>query len=131
MSIPRDSDRATIRIEVITSVERRRRWSRLEKERWVSALMEPGANASDIAPQAAIERTLLYRWRRQLAGSRKPASSIPIRIAPMALAAITIELACCARLKIDGALDGETLAKVVGALSTSARRAGGAERVER
>jgi transposase len=37
------------RIEVITSVERRRRWSRAEKERWVSALMEPGANASDTA----------------------------------------------------------------------------------
>ena len=119
------------RIEVITSVERRRRWSRLEKERWVSALTDPGANASDIARQAGIERSLLYRWLQQLAASRKPASFIPVRIAPTARAAITIEFACGARMKIEGALDGETLAKVVGALSASARRAGRAERAER
>ena len=49
----------------------------------------------------------------------------------MARAAITIEFACGARMKIEGALDGETLAKVVGALSASARRAGRAERAER
>jgi transposase len=37
------------RIEVITSVERRRRWSRAEKERWVTALDEPGAVAAEVA----------------------------------------------------------------------------------
>jgi transposase len=31
------------RIEVITSVERRRRWSRAEKARLVAAMEEPGA----------------------------------------------------------------------------------------
>jgi transposase len=31
------------RIEVITSVERRRRWSRVEKARLVAAMDEPGA----------------------------------------------------------------------------------------
>ena len=30
-------------VEVITSVQRRRRWSRSEKERIVAAAMEPGA----------------------------------------------------------------------------------------
>jgi transposase len=44
------------RIEVITSVERRRRWSRTEKERWVSALMEPGAVAADVAREAQRSR---------------------------------------------------------------------------
>jgi len=38
----RDSHSAMNRVEVITSVERRRRWSRSEKEVWVTALMEPG-----------------------------------------------------------------------------------------
>ena len=47
-------------VEVITSVERRRRWSRAEKERIVAAAMEPGAVASEIARAAGIERS---RWR--------------------------------------------------------------------
>jgi transposase-like protein len=35
-------------VEVITSVQRRRRWSRAEKERIVAAALEPGANASEL-----------------------------------------------------------------------------------
>ena len=41
-------------VEVITSVERRRRWSRAEKERIVAAAMEPGAVASAVAREAGI-----------------------------------------------------------------------------
>jgi len=37
------------RIEVITSVERRRRWSTAEKARLVAAMNEPGAVVSEIA----------------------------------------------------------------------------------
>jgi transposase len=36
---------AKTQIEVITSVERRRRWSTAEKERLVAASLEPGAGA--------------------------------------------------------------------------------------
>ena len=36
-------------VEVITSVQRRRHWSRAEKERIVAAAMEPGAVASEVA----------------------------------------------------------------------------------
>jgi transposase len=36
-------------VEAITSVQRRRRWSRSEKERIVAAAMEPDANASVLA----------------------------------------------------------------------------------
>ncbi len=39
-------------VEVITSVQRRRRWSRAEKERIVAAAMEPGAVASEVARSA-------------------------------------------------------------------------------
>lgn len=39
-------------IEVITSVERRRRWSREDKERLVAACFEPGAVVSEIARAA-------------------------------------------------------------------------------
>jgi len=40
--------------EVITSVERRRRWSRAEKERLVAASLEPGASVSEVARAAGI-----------------------------------------------------------------------------
>jgi transposase len=36
-------------VEVITSVQRRRRWSRAEKERIVAAALEPGVVASEVA----------------------------------------------------------------------------------
>ncbi|TBC53061.1 hypothetical protein ELH36_37205 [Rhizobium ruizarguesonis] len=41
-------------IEVITSVERRRHWSREEKERLVAAALEPGTVVSDVARSAGI-----------------------------------------------------------------------------
>ncbi|WP_271894149.1 transposase [Candidatus Phyllobacterium onerii] len=40
-------------IEVITSVVRRRRWSREEKEPLVAACLEPGASVSEIARTVA------------------------------------------------------------------------------
>jgi transposase len=42
------------RVEVITSVERRRRWSSAEKEQLVAASLEPGASVSSIAREAGI-----------------------------------------------------------------------------
>jgi transposase len=53
-------------VEVITSVQRRRRWPRAEKERIVAATMEPGAVASEIARAAGIHASQLFRWRQQL-----------------------------------------------------------------
>jgi transposase len=53
-------------VEVITSVERRRYWSRAEKERIVAAAMEPGAVASEVARVAGIHTSQLFRWRQQL-----------------------------------------------------------------
>jgi len=41
------------RAEVITSVERRRRWSQDEKERLVAASLEPGATVSEVHVRAA------------------------------------------------------------------------------
>ena len=48
------------RIEIITSVQRRRRWSSAEKERLVAATLEPGASVSAIAREAGIHASQLY-----------------------------------------------------------------------
>jgi transposase-like protein len=53
-------------IEVITSVERRRHWSREEKERLVAAALEPGTVVSDVARSAGIHVSQLFRWRKEL-----------------------------------------------------------------
>ena len=55
-------------VEVITSVQRRRRWPRVEKERIVAAAIEPGAVASEVARAAGIHTSQLFRWRQELCG---------------------------------------------------------------
>jgi transposase-like protein len=42
------------RVEVVTSVERRRRWTTMEKEQLVAATLEPGASVSAVARQAGM-----------------------------------------------------------------------------
>src|SRR5205807_9632285 len=60
-------------VEVITSVQRRRRWSLAEKERIVAAAIAPGAVASEVARVAGIHVSQLFRWRQELCGRRRAA----------------------------------------------------------
>lgn len=53
-------------VEVITSVERRRRWSQEDKERLVAACLEPDAVLSEIARSADIHVSQLFLWRKEL-----------------------------------------------------------------
>jgi transposase len=69
------------RIEVITSVERRRRWSPAEKRQLVAATLEPDASVSAVAREAGIHPGQLHGWRRQLRASL-PIGFAPVRIAP-------------------------------------------------
>lgn len=70
------------RVEVLSSPERRRRWSRAEKERLVAAMLEPDANASDIARRAGVHTSQLFRWRQQFAGPQATEAFVPLQIAP-------------------------------------------------
>ena len=68
-------------VEVITSVQRRRSWSRAEKERIVAAAMEPGAVASEVARAAGIHTSQLFRWHQQLCErTQVPAAFNPVGI---------------------------------------------------
>jgi len=68
-------------VEVITSVQRRRRWSRSEKERIVTAAMESGAVASEVARAAGIHTSQLFRWRQQLCEREQlPAAFNPVAV---------------------------------------------------
>jgi transposase len=54
-------------IDVITSVERRRRWSRAEKERLVAASLERDLNREAFAHEYGINRAYLSGVERQSA----------------------------------------------------------------
>ncbi|WP_447725671.1 IS66-like element accessory protein TnpA [Sphingomonas koreensis] len=53
-------------VTVISGVERRRRWSDEEKRALVAAVSVPGANVAEIARQADLRPSQIYRWRRTL-----------------------------------------------------------------
>jgi transposase len=116
------------RVEVITSVQRRRRWSVAEKEQLVAASLEPGASVSATAREVGIHPSQLYGWRRQLRAQPRmrfaPVQIAP-EVAPAALAgagAIEIEFASGARMRIVGAVDPALLTAAVTTLADGRRR---------
>jgi len=121
---------AKTQIEVITSVERRRRWSSTEKERLVAASLESGAAVSALAREAGLHPTQLYRWRRQLCARQEAAPGFtPVHVIgetavpglPTPVGVIEIELANGTRLRITGAVDAATMSAAIGALATKGR----------
>ena len=57
-------------IEIITSRERRRRWSVEEKLRVVAESQEPGASVTAVAARHDIYPSLVFHWRRQFREGR-------------------------------------------------------------
>ena len=55
------------RIEVVTGVERRRRWSLGEKLKAVEESRLPGMSVSYVARKYGIAPSLLFRWRKLMA----------------------------------------------------------------
>jgi transposase len=117
-------------IEVITSVERRRRWSAAEKERLVAASLEPGVSVSAVAREAGIQPGQLYGWRRRLLRRSQPAASFAaVRIAAEpalaglpATGLIEVEFANGSRMRISGAVDPGTLTTTIATLAVGGRR---------
>ena len=113
-------------IEVITSVERRRRWSAAEKERLVAASLEPNASVSAVAREAGIQPSQLYAWRRQLLRQSQPAASFAaVRIATLPASAgglIEVEFANGSRMRITGAIDAATLTMTIATLAGGRRQ---------
>ena len=52
------------RIEVITSVQRRRRWSADEKAAIVQETYAPGMSVSLVARRHGVAPNMVFRWRR-------------------------------------------------------------------
>jgi len=124
-------------IEIITSVERRRRWSREEKERLVAACLEPGAVLSEIARAAGIHVSQLFRWRKELCQIVEPKTQmastlVPVIVSEAASVAqpmpsepsatshsrrkrsdVTIELGRGRRVRVDSDIDTDALGRIL------------------
>jgi transposase len=120
------------RVEVITSVQRRRRWSAAEKQRIVAASLERGAVASAVAREAGIHVSQLFRWRQELCRREEAPSTfaavtmspepVSMPALPVPPGAIEIEFANGARLRITGAVEAGTISATIAALAQGERR---------
>jgi len=69
----------TQRIEVITGVERRRRWPRDKKLAIVAESFQDGCRVADVARRHGISPQQLFGWRGQLRAELEPApADVPL-----------------------------------------------------
>jgi transposase len=112
-------------MQIITGPERRRSWSEEQKRAIVAAAFAPGAIVADVARRAEVCAGQIYRWRQELRSAVRGFSEVVIaavdeggsdRAAPGAVAAIEIEFAGTARVRIPSLTPPELAAAVVRAL---------------
>jgi transposase len=130
-------------LEIISGVERRRRWSDADKLRIVAEADEAGAKVAEVARRHEISRSILWTWRKQARAGRltmsDPPGFLPVVVdavsamdtaasEPSAASlqadappppddrAITITLVNGTRLEISAALSLPALSCIIGAL---------------
>ncbi len=70
------------RVEIITSVQRRRRWTAAEKMRLVEQTFAPGMTVSLVARQHGIAPNQLFTWRRLAAQGALTATGAEEEVVP-------------------------------------------------
>ena len=116
------------RLEVITGVGGRRRWSADEKARILEEAVAPGAIVSEVARRHGMSPQHLFTWRRQ---AKREADDHPLAFTPVVVAPYTSQSTPPAireaviEVVVDGAVirvpsgaDGTTLALVLQALKS-------------
>jgi transposase len=71
------------RVEVITGVGRRRRWTDEEKARIVAESLDPATTVSAVARRYGLHASQLFTWQRQLAtpAVREVPAFVPVVVA--------------------------------------------------
>jgi transposase len=64
------------RLEVITGVGRRRRWSEEDKARIVAESLDPATTSSAVARRYGLHASQLFTWRQQLQRSASAAQTL-------------------------------------------------------
>jgi transposase len=110
------------RVEVLTGPERRRWWSVEQKQAIVAAAFGSGAVVRDVARQADVAPSLIYRWRRDLRAAANGFAQVLVApagggVAVPPVLAIEIEFAGNARMRIPTSVSPALAAAVVEALA--------------
>ena len=123
MFAPVQETGAVATVEVLAGPERRRRWSSEQKQAIVAAAFAPGAVVRDVARQADVTSSLIYRWRRDLQAAANGFARVLMApsgdgmAAPPPLPAIEIEFAGHVRARIPVSVPPALAAAVVAALA--------------
>jgi transposase len=68
-------------MEIITGIERRRRWRVEDKLRIVAEAEQPGVCFAEVARRNEVSRGLLWNWRSQVRrGKLRAASFLPVQV---------------------------------------------------
>jgi transposase len=98
------------RVEVITGVERRRRWSDDEKRAIVAESFAPGTVVAEVARRADISPGQIYRWRQEVRTA--VAGFAPLLIAAPAAAESTAGPPCHGEPAIELEFAGKTIVRI-------------------
>lgn len=105
------------RVEVITGVARRRRWTTEEKVRIVAESYAAGASATAVALRHGLHRNQIFGWRRQfrdVAASENGPNFVPIAMASPIGEAGRIELVSGGvTIRVDSGFDAGALRRVL------------------
>ena len=106
------------RVEVITGVARRRRWTAEEKARIVAESYASGASATTVALRYGLHRNQLFAWRRQFRDRGEGGAAPLEQFGPLAIAAAgdagRIELSCAGvMIRIGTGFDAGDLRRVL------------------
>ena len=133
--------------EILVRAEPRRRWTEDQKLRLVEETFAAGSSISRVARKYGVHTSVLFRWRRQLAGppsgqapaAIKAATFAPVQIVPEQLqlpapapdpapsmptsppasGLIEIELANGHRVRVDRDVDADALRRVLSVLAAA------------
>src|SRR5437899_13109676 len=108
-------------VEVLAGPERRRRWS-IKQKHAMAAAFGPGAVVRDVARQADVTPSLIYRRRRDLRAAANGFAEVLVAPAGDGLAtppvpAIEIDFAGNARVRIPASVSPALAAAIVEALA--------------
>jgi len=97
-------------MEIITGVERRRRWSAADKLQIVAETQHPGARIADVARRYEVSRGLLWNWRHQVRRGvlRQPDAPafVPVRVVTAPVASEASPIGAASATRRDGAPPG-------------------------
>jgi len=116
-------------LEIITGIERRRRWRDEDKLRILAEIEQPGSKVSEVARRHDVSRGLVWQWRRDLREGRLHDGTsphfLPLRVdgprpeqpaSSPTVGRIEITLPDGTSLRVDRDVDAAALRRVLSAL---------------